>query len=281
MASSARASGERRPVEEAEVAVAVQLGVGHRPPTAGRCRRRLVGGAGARPRRAVAAVAGEEGLVATTRRRRPVAQPSLELAPRHRRVPPPHARTVSNTCSYSNRDLEGWIPGDSTLDTGSARHPTHPATYAREAADAPASREPAEARAMDDPTPTEGDNDDLARRVAELEATVARLTAALERATGGTRAPVGRPPRGAGSDRFRGARRPSRRRHRRTDPRLRRRGARWRRDQHRRRRRWPRRPTSADHPRRRHGRRGRARRGRRHRGHRLTRRRRHRLLRQR
>ncbi len=99
-------------VEEGEVGVAVQLGVGHHRPgrRPHRDRRRLVGLAHVGPSRAVAPVR-------PGRCRRPpaitlaaVTQPLLQLGPRHRRVPPSHGPKLSNTCSISPGESSSASP---------------------------------------------------------------------------------------------------------------------------------------------------------------------------
>jgi hypothetical protein len=99
--------GRAGAVEEAEVAVAVQLGVGHRAGAAAHRRGRLVGLALARPRRAVAAVAGEHGLATLPGGQGRVTEPLLQLPPGHRRVPPPHGPTLSNICSHAPAEVGG------------------------------------------------------------------------------------------------------------------------------------------------------------------------------
>ena len=91
------------PVQEAEVRVAVQLRVGRGPPPP-------LQGLGlvlvplTAPGRAVAPVGARP--VRLVQGRGPlVREPSFELRPRDRRVPPPHAPTVSNTCSLRHSTL--------------------------------------------------------------------------------------------------------------------------------------------------------------------------------
>ena len=77
--------GERGAVEEREVGVGVQLGVGHRAGGADGAGRRLVGRSLARPRRSVTAVGAHPGIAGTARAR-PIGEPALELGPGHGRV---------------------------------------------------------------------------------------------------------------------------------------------------------------------------------------------------
>ncbi len=89
------------PVQEAEVGVAVQLGVGHPPPAASQILWGPVGAPLVRPGRAVPAV--------PLRREGPGAagQGCLQFPPWHRRVLVAHARTLSNTCSIRQRKKRG------------------------------------------------------------------------------------------------------------------------------------------------------------------------------
>ena len=118
--------GMGRTVEEAEVGMTVQLGVG-RSRDAPFDRRGLVGPPLAGPGRAVTTIAfgpGRSGGAAARTGR----QPALQLTPRHVRIAPPHAwRTVPNTCSLctSLRREERTtrsVEGSHRLFEGPSRH---------------------------------------------------------------------------------------------------------------------------------------------------------------
>ncbi len=107
--------GRAGPVEEAEVGVAVQLGVGHRALVAHEGRG-FVGRALARPCRAVAAVAGVREGITPARVGRAVGEGPVQLRPRHRWVHPAHGArvyehpyTITNRCSIPcyQRDRDG------------------------------------------------------------------------------------------------------------------------------------------------------------------------------
>ncbi len=94
------------PVQEAEVGVAVQLGVGHPPVTPAQVSGGPVGAPLVRPGRAVPAV--------TLRGEGPgtAGQGGLQFPPRHRRVLVAHSGTVSNICSI-HQGKEGSAAGTS------------------------------------------------------------------------------------------------------------------------------------------------------------------------
>ena len=104
--------GMRGSVEEAEIGVGVQLGVGNCSPAthdSGLVRESL-----ARPRRSIAAVTGVlrrmaigrlGGLTRLARSHRTVAQPAFDLTPGNSRIVEPHPCNLPNRCSIRQRRL--------------------------------------------------------------------------------------------------------------------------------------------------------------------------------